>query len=664
MSIALARTQAIGAVVHVVGTITAAPGVILGDSTIVIQDASGGIYVRVPDPALPGLVLGSVVDVTGGIAAPYGNLELRPAATGISVIGSASIPAPRAVSMADLGESTEGLLVRANVIVASIDASTTGSLTLIVTDTSGEGRVYFHEPLGVSRTDYAAGEQLQVTGLVGDRLSLFRIWPRTLADVVVTAPAPTPTPKPSPTPSPTPRPTVTPTPHPTATPHPTSTPHPSTTPHPSPTPGQPITIAEALHRQGQSVTVEGIVTTKPGLLDTSAERVTIQDSSGAVLVRLPANTSVSVGQKVRVSGVMGTYYGAPQLTGAALSASGQATATVTRVSTAPIPASLEWRLVSVQGVIKDVHKDGDSWRAEIEVGASTIPLVGIDRSGIPSTALVEGRSATVVGIVKRAYPTSTDQRLALVPRSSADISLGGPGSTPRPGPSGSFHPLPSGAHQTTKPGTGDGSGSGGQSFDGPDGSGSPAASGEPSTSGSIYAAISSLAGHVGEVVRIGGRITAIASGVITIDDGTGQAAVRLTGQAAALADGLHPTEIVNVVGTVTQTAAGGIEVVVDDPAAVARIPAPASLAAVLGADPKSTDSGMGFVDDRATGDTGSGLPIPFIAVTLLLALAGSVLVGLALAGRERRARLVMGLNQALAAARARLARVRVASGRG
>ncbi len=50
---------------HVVGTITAVPGVILGDSTIAIQDVSGGIYVRVPDVTLPGLVLGSVVDVIG-----------------------------------------------------------------------------------------------------------------------------------------------------------------------------------------------------------------------------------------------------------------------------------------------------------------------------------------------------------------------------------------------------------------------------------------------------------------------------------------------------------------------------------------------------------------------------------------------------------------------
>ena len=673
VSIADARAQPIGAVVHVIGTITAAPGVILGNSTIAIQDATAGLYVRVPDPTLPGLVLGSVVDVVGGTAAPYGNLELRPATAGLHVIGSASVPSPLTLTLAQLGEATEGLLVRSAVTVESIDASSSGSLTLLVLDASGEGRVYFHEPLGMVRTDFAVGEQLQVTGLAGDRLGLYRIWPRSREDVVVTAPPPTPTPRPTPTPTPTPRPTATPTPRPTATvtprptatatPRPTSTPRPSTTPRPSSTPGQPITIAEALRRQGQIVTVDGVVTTKPGLLDSSGERVTIQDSTAAVLLRLPANTSVSVGQKVRVTGAMGTYYGAPQLTASTLTSSGQATVSTIKVSSAPIAPALEWRLVSVQGTVDNVQKDGDSWRADLKVGTGTIPIVGIDRSGIPSTALVEGRSATVTGIVKRAYPTATDQRLAVVPRGSGDITLGGSVASPVPGSSASPRPNPSGPGNTLRP-----IGSGGISvrptFGVDNGDPAQTPGSVLSLSGAGYAVISSLAEHIGGTVRIGGRVTAIANDVVTVDDGTGEAYVRLTGEAASLVDQLHPGMLVNVTGLVGRTAAGSIEVVVDSASDVSLIPAPATLAAVSALQSNSNGGGTAIVDDSTPPASGSGTPAPLIAVALLLALTGAVLIGFAAAGHERRARLLARVSQIVASTRARLTRARVTAGRG
>ena len=49
-------------------------------------------------------------------------------------------------------------------------------------------------------------------------------------------------------------------------------------------------------------------------------------------------------------------------------------------------------------------------------GSLRIAIAGLAGSGIPSTALIEGRQATVTGIVKRAYPTATDQRFSVVPR--------------------------------------------------------------------------------------------------------------------------------------------------------------------------------------------------------------------------------------------------------
>jgi hypothetical protein len=632
------------------GTITATAGVILDGGTVAIQDGTAGIYVRLTDPALPGLVLGAVVDVVGAIAAPYGNLELRPATGAIRVIGSASVPPPAAMTMSQLGDSTEGLLVRVNVTVTSIDVSSTGAVTLGVEDATGAARVYFFAPLGVGRSDYAVGETLRVTGLAGDRLSLFRVWPRSRDDVVVTAPAPTPTPRPTATPRPTetprptstPRPTATPTPRPTPTrpssptPQPTSSPHPTATPRPSATPGAAVTIAQALGRQGQAVTVEGVVTTRPGLLDSSSERVTIQDGSAAVLLRLPSGASVSVGQRVRASGTMGTYYGAPQLTATILAAIGTGTVAPLRVSSAPVPPSLEWQLVTLTGTVDSVQRDGASWRADLKVGSGSIPIVGIDRSGIASTALSEGRIATVVGIVKRAYPTSTDQRLAIVPRSAADISLGGAVASGSPHPSGSPRPATTGTLPTVRPANG-ATGSAGNPVD-------PGQSNVPTSASSgaaTFSVISALGEHIGEIVRIGGHVVGIADQLVTIDDATGQVAVRLVADAAALADQLHVGDLINVSGTVTQSADGALEIEVADASSLARIPAPASLAAAESSAAASLDPAG--VESDPTRRPGAG-PSPLLAIAALLGLAGASLAAFAAAGPERRARLVATFN--------------------
>jgi uncharacterized protein YdeI (BOF family) len=400
-----------------------------------------------------------------------------------------------------------------------------------------------------------------------------------------------------------------------------------------------MTIAEALRHQGQAVTVEGVATTKPGLLDSSGERVALQDSTGAVLLRLPASTSVSVGQRVRASGTMGTYYGAPQLSATSLSSLGQGTVSPSSVRSAPIAPALEWRLITIQGTVDDVQKDGDSWRAEIKVGGGSIPVVGIDRSGTASSALVEGRTATVVGIVKRAYPTSTDQRLAIVPRTTTDITLGAAGATLPPPASGNPRPGASISINTFRPAPG-----------GVLSSGSTALPGGGSVQPQLdaqYAVISALGDHVGGAVRVGGRVVSLGSDSFTIEDGTGEAAVRVGGDSAALLAELRPADLVNVTGVVARTAAGGIEVTVADPNHVSRVPAPASLAAATDALVAASQAAGDFspIDDHGTATPGTpALPMPLLAVALAVALIGAALVAVAVAGPQRRASLVARLT--------------------
>ena len=123
---------------------------------------------------------------------------------------------------------------------------------------------------------------------------------------------------------------------------------------------------------------------------------------------------------------MGTAYGAPRLRAADVERlGGAAILAPLRLYAAPTAAHV-WRLVVVTGRIDDVHKLGDRWRAELVVGAHGSPIVGQAGAGIPVDRVIEGATATVVGIVRAAYPSASDKRASILPRSPADLQVGRP----------------------------------------------------------------------------------------------------------------------------------------------------------------------------------------------------------------------------------------------
>ena len=81
--------------------------------------------------------------------------------------------------------------------------------------------------------------------------------------------------------------------------------------------------------------------------------------------------------------------------------------------------------MTITGRVAEVHKLGDRWRAEITVGSTRVAVVGQPGAGIPSTTLAVGRTAAIVGIARRPYPSAADKRFAITPRFPADIRLTG-----------------------------------------------------------------------------------------------------------------------------------------------------------------------------------------------------------------------------------------------
>jgi hypothetical protein len=517
--IAIARTQPIGTRVAVIGTVTAEASRLGTPPLIAIGDVSGGIVVRIPDGTAPPARNARLL-VTGQLADPYGQLEIRPQVGGIQVVGTAGPIAPRTIAGHDLGESMEGVLVRLDgAMTSTVRKATSGDLAFDLRAADGTlQRIMADASSGLGPSSFTKGSSYRLTGIVGQRASHksaldgYRLWLRDRADVVLLG-----------------------------SPQPGSSGSPGSTPSASSV--STISIGRALLVRDGAVRVVAVVTVGASLLDASGRRIVIQDASAAVEVYLPSNaTAPRAGRRVSVEGTVVRAYGAPRLKATRIRDLGSAPLPRPLELRAAPTAAYEWRLVRTTGVIEDVHKLGDRWRAEAVVGSTHIPIAGLSGSGIESTALVEGRVATIVGIVRRPYPTAMDRRFAIMPRSRADLTLG----------------VSVGSRSSE---------AGNPSMAGPTAS--------AYTTGAIDADIAGLDAHVGAIVRIGGLVVDLLADGITIDDGTATGRVILAESAVDYLPLLEPGDAVNAVGRVERRD-GGLVVVVADAAGISRVGDPAA----------------------------------------------------------------------------------------
>jgi len=362
------------------------------------------------------------------------------------------------------------------------------------------------------------------------------------------------------------------------------------------------------------------VTATTNLLDASGRRIVVQDATGAVEVLLPAGFAApTVGSRIRVAGKMSMAYGSPRLRAIGVDrlAAGFAIAPL-RLFAAPTSAHL-WRLVTVTGRIDDVRKLGDRWRTELIVGVARIPIVGQPGAGIPVEKVVEGRTASVTGIVRAAYPSAADKRAAVLPRSLSDIRIG-------PGAGGT-----AGTASTAPGPRASGSAGSGRTATG---RASPGDVADAPTIPDVD--LDGLAQAEGRLVRVGGLVVDLGPDRFRIDDGTAVGTIVLTGAALDLLVLIEPGDAVNLKGSVERTE-GGWVVATADPAALARIGDPVAAAPVTplaGGSPAPAPSpspgptgsislaGFQLPGTGAAGMAGAGtliaLTLGSLAVTLLI----------------------------------------------
>ncbi len=546
------------------GVIVAEHGRLGTPALIAIGDANAGLVVRGVSGS-GALARGTRLEVAGKLAAPYGQLEIRPTEADVHVLGTGALPTPKSIGVAALVEADEGHLVTTT---GRLDAKPTksaaGDLTLTLTRDGGAPvKVMADVTSRLTLGAFKVGATYRIVGFVGQRatrtgaLDGYRIWIRDAADLMLVA---------SPSGSGV-----------------SGSPSPTGSAGSIPT----VTIAKALRITDRAIAIDAIVTAPATLLDASGRRIVVQDASAAVELLLPTGAAApSVGTRIHAEGRIGLAYGAPRLRADGIDVVGTASMPSPLVLHGAPGEANEWRLASMNGRVSSVHKLGDRWRAEIRVGSVEVVVVGQPGSGIASSALVEGRVATVIGIVRRPYPNASDRRFAITPRSPEDVTVAGQAG-----------------------------GAGGSSSDGAAGG---SGQGAPATAAAAIDAedadLGDLAAFVGRNVRVGGLVVDLRADGFTLDDGTATGRVILRAAALDSLALIEPDDALNVIGRV-ETGPEGPVLVVDDPGPavpggrscprrLARWPAAAGAAAGASTGPSMT-GGSG----RLAGLGGGGLPV-------------------------------------------------------
>lgn len=167
-TIAAARALPLDTVVTIEGTVTTPSGVFASsydDQGFAIQDRTAGIFVSFPTTNI-GVRPSRHVVVTGLLKNPSGLLMIVPAGVqDVQVKGNDKPVAPKRVRTGSVGQSNQGLLVRAAGVITQgpIDDLPFGH-KFFLDDGSGAINVYVNLGTNVDVTPLAVGQRVVVTG--------------------------------------------------------------------------------------------------------------------------------------------------------------------------------------------------------------------------------------------------------------------------------------------------------------------------------------------------------------------------------------------------------------------------------------------------------------------------------------------------------------------
>jgi DNA/RNA endonuclease YhcR with UshA esterase domain len=188
ISIAEARSLPLGTVVTIDGSVTVPSGAFSSstfDQGFAIQDRTGGIYVSTADNL--GFDLRQQVRVTGTLGdTVLPGLLVLVDVTDVKAHGAGPKVAPVSVATGDVGEGTEGSLVRiTGTITQPVINDLPFGFIIFVNDGSGEVHVFVCASTGIDVSGLSPGQTIEVTGFSGEFAGSFEVDPRLQSDIRV-----------------------------------------------------------------------------------------------------------------------------------------------------------------------------------------------------------------------------------------------------------------------------------------------------------------------------------------------------------------------------------------------------------------------------------------------------------------------------------------------
>ena len=416
------------------GVLTTALGALDDGRTAFVQDQSGGIALYLDASVVGGWPAGTIVRAEGDVDHRYGLAILRVPAAAVGRVGDASLPTAVAVTTGGAGAALEALRVSVSGRLVETPTSMADGLGLAVDDGSGTVRVIVG-PDALGGAVPVKGNEVVATGPLGRRdgasgpaYRVHATTPDGFAIVAAPSPVPSATPSPSPSATASPLPSASPSPLPSGVPSPSPTPSPSSTP--SPSPGLAVSIAAVVASPvGTHVRARAVVTASAGHL-WSARLGTIQDATGAIVVRYRvADARPVVGARVMIVGTLvkagwrvelraDEAWQTVDLDEAVLPVP------VARDAGASIDPTEDGRLVTIAGTVAKGGTRGSDGRISVTLATAEGTRIGVRATavaGIPAASLVAGSTVRLLGVAEGAVSGTKSLQGRLWLRSVADI---------------------------------------------------------------------------------------------------------------------------------------------------------------------------------------------------------------------------------------------------